>query len=277
MRLIKAIGLIATVFLIVCLSSCGYERIDAGHVGIKVNLYGSDKGVADVAEVTGAVWFNPFRTEIHEFPTYIQDVSYQGKEKLILSTSDGLEVTIEVGLNYRVDQEYVVSIFKEYRKPLGDLQDGFIFKAVRSSFSEAIQGFSAEDSYAKKSLLLKSATNLLRKKLEPNFLVEELTYLSDPQPPASVKQNIEDKVNASQLALKKKSELDQAKADADKLIEKTRGEAESMKIKADAEKYTYEQKKLSLTPLIVQQQWIDKWNGHLPQYGDVPQLFKTID
>ena len=36
-------------------SSCGVERIDAGHEGIKVNLYGSDKSVDDVSLVSGIV------------------------------------------------------------------------------------------------------------------------------------------------------------------------------------------------------------------------------
>ena len=36
------------------LTSC-YTRIDAGHEGIKVNLYGDSKGVDDVELVTGAV------------------------------------------------------------------------------------------------------------------------------------------------------------------------------------------------------------------------------
>lgn len=33
-----------------------YERVDAGHEGILVNLYGADKGVNDVSLVTGMVW-----------------------------------------------------------------------------------------------------------------------------------------------------------------------------------------------------------------------------
>lgn len=39
------------------LSSC--ERIDAGHVGLKVNYYGSNKGVSDVTEVTGWQFYWP--------------------------------------------------------------------------------------------------------------------------------------------------------------------------------------------------------------------------
>ena len=48
------------------------ERIDAGHVGVKVNQYGDNKGVDDVVAVTGMVFYNPFTTAIYEFPTFIQ-------------------------------------------------------------------------------------------------------------------------------------------------------------------------------------------------------------
>ena len=49
---------------IVALSSC--TRIDAGHEGIKVNMYGTDKGVSDVVLVTGRVWYNPFTEDVYE-------------------------------------------------------------------------------------------------------------------------------------------------------------------------------------------------------------------
>lgn len=41
------------VAMTLALASC--NRIDAGYEGIKVNLYGSNKGVDDVALVTGMV------------------------------------------------------------------------------------------------------------------------------------------------------------------------------------------------------------------------------
>lgn len=45
--------------LLACAALCGsltscYERVDAGHEGVKVNLYGDKKGVDDVSLVTGA-------------------------------------------------------------------------------------------------------------------------------------------------------------------------------------------------------------------------------
>lgn len=35
--------ILVALFTMLGFSSCGYERIDAGHEGIKVNLYGSEK------------------------------------------------------------------------------------------------------------------------------------------------------------------------------------------------------------------------------------------
>lgn len=51
-NLIKSI--IFVFITIVFSMSC--TRIDAGHEGIKVNLYGSNKGVDNVELCTGMVW-----------------------------------------------------------------------------------------------------------------------------------------------------------------------------------------------------------------------------
>ena len=42
---------IGFILLVLLFNSC--ERIDAGHVGVKVNQYGDNKGVDDVTAVTG--------------------------------------------------------------------------------------------------------------------------------------------------------------------------------------------------------------------------------
>ena len=55
MKRIKAILVtLCAMCAIAMMSSC--TRIDAACEGIKVNLYGSDKGVDDVVLVTGMVW-----------------------------------------------------------------------------------------------------------------------------------------------------------------------------------------------------------------------------
>lgn len=63
-KFLKGLLIACMMMTTVLLSSCGYERIDAGCEGIKVNLYGDDKGVGDVSLVTGAVWYNPVTTAV---------------------------------------------------------------------------------------------------------------------------------------------------------------------------------------------------------------------
>lgn len=56
------------------------------------------------------------------------------------------------------------------------------------------------------------------------------------------------------------------KAEAEKKIVAAQAEAEANKLRTQA-----------LTPLILKQQWIEKWDGKLPVYGNLPTLFKGIE
>ena len=67
--------LVAAILGIASLSSC--SRIDAGHVGLQVNYYGTDKGVSDVVEVTGTVFYSPFSSYIVKIPTFVKTKDYE--------------------------------------------------------------------------------------------------------------------------------------------------------------------------------------------------------
>ena len=88
-------AIVASVLLLLSFSI--WERIDAGHVGVKVNLYGDGKGVDDVTEVTGLVFYNPFTTKIIEFPTFVQHKEYKNNgednpdESFVVNSKDGSE------------------------------------------------------------------------------------------------------------------------------------------------------------------------------------------
>lgn len=65
--------------------------------------------------------------------------------------------------------------------------------------------------------------------------------------------------------LRAQNEVRLAEAQAKKLI-----------VQAEAEKQANELKTKALTPAILEQMWIEKWDGKLPVYGQVPTLFKDI-
>lgn len=275
--------IVAVLISITMFFSC--ERIDAGHVGIKVNHYGDNKGVQDVVEVTGMVWYNPLTKSIYEVPTYVQNAVYtleetdgsQNNEEFRVTTKDGLVAAFDVSMNYYTPSEKVVGIFKKYRKPFDVLSKTVVRNYLRDAFNNTASKFTAEMLYEKRGEFEALSDSAIRKILEPEgFVIEQVVILNELRLPESVIDNINQKVSATQIAMKKQQEVFQTKAEADKKIEEARGYAESMKIKADAEKYSYEQKMKTLTPILIQQQFVEKWDGELPVYGTTPQLFKDI-
>lgn len=71
---------------------------------------------------------------------------------------------------------------------------------------------------------------------------------------------------AIQKAQKAQNELAVVKAEAEKKVVAAQAEAEANRLRTQA-----------LTPMILKQQWIDKWDGKLPVYGSLPTLFKGIE
>ncbi len=286
--MLKKLSLIAFIFftllLGVVLSQC-YERIDAGYAGIRVNLYGQEKGVDNVTEVTGIVWFNPLVTEIYEFPLFVQNAvftkdSQEGSinnDEIRVTTNDGLVVSMDVSINYRIAENKTTDIFIKYRKPLDEISKTILRNYLRDSYNKSANHFSAEEIYTKKNEFISKADSLFSLDLEnEGFVVEKIVMLNELRLPNTIKLAIDRKIEANQIAQQKKNELEQAKADAFKEIEKQKGEAQSLIIKADAERYAFEQKQKSLTSLLIQQQFIEKWDGKLPVYGEIPKLFRTI-
>ena len=67
----KLVSLIAGIVAISTFTGC--DRVEPGYVGIKVNQWGSQKGVNDFPLVTGGVFYNPITEDIYKFPTFMQN------------------------------------------------------------------------------------------------------------------------------------------------------------------------------------------------------------
>ena len=263
----------------------GYERIDAGHAGVKFNLYGDDKGIDDVEAVSGANWYFKPTTDIFEVPTYVQNAVYtrddqegsENNEEFRVTTKNGLVVSFDVSMNYFTPQESVVKIFKKYRKPMKALEATIMRNYLRDAFNSTAANYTADDLYAKRNLFQSESEDKIKELLgKEGFVVEQVVLLNELRLPPSVVQNIEAKINASQQALRKREELNSAKADADKRVASARGDSLSMVIVAAGKAAAYKMEKRELTSELLQKQFIDRWDGKLPVYGEVPKLFRTI-
>jgi regulator of protease activity HflC (stomatin/prohibitin superfamily) len=261
------------VLLMVLLASC--ERIDAGHVGVKVNLYGDNKGVDDVVAVTGMVFYNPFTTKVYEFPTFIQHKEYVGENSFVVNSKDGSEFQVSPIMNYSVQREKVPAIFSKYRRPLEDIEEGFLKTAVYDAFRLATNVYTADELISNRQKFEVEVRRLLDEQLlKEGFVINQFT--SNLVYPETFKQSIEAKNNAVQAALRAENEVKTAEAQAKIKVATAEGNAQALLTQAKAEAEANRLKQATLTPLLIQMEYVNKWDGKLPVYGQVPSLFKSI-
>jgi len=94
--------------------------------------------------------------------------------------------------------------------------------------------------------------------------------------PETFKTAIEAKNNAVQSALMAENKVKQAEAEAKIKVATAEGNAQALITSAKAEAEANRMKQQTLTPLLIQLEYVQKWDGKLPVYGEVPQLFRTI-
>ena len=274
-KMIKTIttGIIGFFLLIFLFMSC--ERIDAGHVGVKVNLYGSQKGVDGITEVTGMVFYNPFTTKIYEFPTFVQHKEYTGEESFSINSKDGSEFKVSPIVNYQIKTEKVPFIFGKYRRSLEQIENGFLKTSVYDAFRIATNSYTADSLISNREGFEARVRGILEKQLyAEGFLIQQFT--SNLVYPETFVNAINAKNNAVQQALKAENDVRTAEANAKIKVATANGNADALLVQAKAESEANRMKQQTLTPLLIQQQYIEKWDGKLPVYGTTPQLFKNI-
>ena len=254
-------------------SFVGCERIDAGHVGVKVNLYGTGKGVDDVTEVTGWVFYNPISTKIVEFPTFMQHKEYKqvledgeiiSDESFVVNSKDGSEFHVSPLLNYSVKRERVPYIFGKYRVELSMIESGFLKTAVYDAFRVVANSYTADELISNRQQFEIKVRKVLEDQLSPEgFILSQFT--SNLIYPATFKKAIEAKNNAVQTALTAENQVKTAEAEAKIKIARAEGNAKAMLTNARAEAEANQLKQRTLTPMLLQQQWIERWNGKLPE------------
>ena len=112
--------------------------------------------------------------------------------------------------------------------------------------------------------------------VKEGFLITQFT--SNLVYPETFKHAIEAKNNAVQAALMAENKVKTAEAEAKIKIATAEGNAKAMLTQAKAESESNLLRQKTLTPLLLQQMWIEKWNGHLPttQLGSGTNMMYNI-
>ncbi len=239
-------------------TSC--KRIDAGHEGILIKQYGSDKGVQDVSLVTGMVWYNPWTEDVVQYATYVQTVDY---EAFNVNAKDGSEFLVDPTLSFNVVSGNSPLIFRKYRKDLEEVSRTTILNYVKDAFRLQMNKYSTDEIVSNREKFETDVQKTLSNVLEQEgFKLEQLT--SGLKYPQTIVDAVNNKNKAVQEAMMVENQLRVAEAQAKKLI-----------VQAEAEKRANDLKQSSLTPMLIQQMFIEKWDGQTPLYGQAPILFQN--
>lgn len=267
------------------LHGCACEKINAGNVGIEIALAGKTTGVRDIPFVTGWVWYNPFITDIVEYPTYIQTAKWEGDEKILFNSAEGLAVGCEVSFSYSVIAEKAPNFYVMFRSDdLSRFTHGYLHNVTRDAFNEEGSQYKVEDIYgSKKEAFVKAVTERVNAKVaDVGVRISQLGVMGQLQLPANVISQINGSIAATQSAVRVENELRQTRAEAAKKVAEAEGDAKaalanaegaakSRLARAEGEAKANEVLAKSLSPQLMawrqtelQAAWIARWNGARP-------------
>lgn len=271
------IGLVVGALLVIGLFSfIGCERIDAGHVGIKVNNTGGDKGISRTENVTGWVFYWKTVSKIYEFPTFQQHKDY---DPFTVPSKGGAIFTVHPSFNYNVNPGHVADMFQNFRLTLRQLEEGYLRNALFVSLRETTNTFTVDSVLNNLAVYDAAVLTKLNEKLSPYFIVS--TFTSGLEPDEQLKGVIMEKTKSLQNAIKIENDQKAITAQAQNDIIGARRDStvKVMAAEAEAKSIMLKQNALKESPQYVELIKAQAWNGVLPQYmlGNGTGLFLNMN
>lgn len=169
------------------------------------------------------------------------------------ASADLQNVTTQITINYNLKPEYAGRVFAEYRD---EYAARTLTPAILEAVKQATAKFNAEDLIRQRAAVKSEITRILRDRMNPTHNLSDISITDFAFSPEFA-QAIEAKVTATQQALKAQNDLATKKFEAEQRVATARGEAEAIKIQAEAIQSQG-------GAAYVQLKAIEQWNGVLP-------------
>lgn len=245
---------------IVAFTSC--TTVDTTEVGIKYYKWSADDNLKGGVQgtVKGFVLFNPITQSVFKYPIELQRLEY---EPFTINAKGGSEFTMTPNLAYNINPDRAIDIFVKYRKPVRDIEAGFIKTCIFEAYRIVANRYTPDELMNNLERFYADVRTHLDESMgSEGFIVNEFTTAIDP--PESLKQSILAKETAVQKSIQIQNEIDQTRATAEKEIVAAEGKAKALKIEADAEAYYNRTVSASLNENLIRQYAIEKWSGVTP-------------
>ncbi len=235
-KFMPVLRILAIVLMVIGLITSSVKQIDAGFVGVK-SLFG--KVQSDVLP-SGLNFVNPVmdvrsldvRTQNYTMSGQHDEGTQSGDDAIRVLTADGLEVTIDLSVLYRVIPEEAPRLIREIGV---NYEDKIVRPITRTRIRDNAVYYDAVSLYSTKrdefqDRIFKSIDQDFKKRglfLE-NLLVRNITL------PGSVKAVIEQKINAEQDAQKMQFVLQKEKQEAERKRVEAQGIADYQRIVSES-------------------------------------------
>lgn len=244
----KLIGHIILGLFILVLILGSFGTVDAGDRGVKIRL-GNVVGLVE----PGPYLKFPLIEHVRSIDVRTQGVVYERENPLTAASSDLQNVNIASVTNYHVDPSKVGELYKQYQT-LENHEEIVIRPIVRDTVKAISAQYAAGELVTKRQEFATKVAEKLNERLSGAFIIVEQSNITDIQFSPEFSKAIEAKVTAVQNAEAAKNKLEQVKYEKEQRITQAQGEAEAIRISAQAINSQGGEDYVKLKA-------IEKWNG----------------
>lgn len=225
--------------------------IPSNTVGVKYSaLHGTSKDTLK----EGVHFVTPFVDKIYKIDTTVQE---RTDDNVSVQTKDAQWARMQVNVKYEVSKSNAFKVYKQY-KTMDALKDNIIGNYAQNAMNEVCSNYNIIDLLGdKRNEIINQATDILKQDLEKEGVTLKMLTIKDLDAGKKIEKAISDEAVA-------KKQVETAKQKQ----EKARTEAETKLIEAEGEANANAVKTKALTPEVLQEQWINKWDGKLPKATD---------
>lgn len=225
--------------------------IPSNTVGVK---YSALNGTSKNTLKEGVHFVTPFVDKIYKIDTTVQE---RTDESVSVQTKDAQWAKMQVNVKYEVSKSNAFKVYKQY-KTMGALKENIIGNYAQNAMNEVCSNYNIIDLLGdQRNEIINKASEILRDNLEKEGVTLKMLTIKDLDAGEKIEKAISDEAVA-------KKQVETAKQKQ----EKARTEAETKLIEAEGEANANAVKTKALTPEVLQEQWINKWDGKLPKVTD---------
>ena len=272
------------------IASCGVipgtsiATVEPGYAGLKIQLYGGDKGITNATLVTGRVWYNRYTEDVVIFPTFINTYPFtqaategSPEDESVVFSVGGSPVSADVGVSFgfttaqKEGTSYTKlhQFYETYRKRPEEFRANELRNGLRNCFGKVAEVLELTPSMIPTSQqrLVEAVSGCVQEKF-PDIVVQDVSLLSPLRLPPQIQQSIDEQFAAQQAAQTAESNRRKVEAEAAANVAQAKGEAQVTIEQAKAEAESNRLRSQSITPALlelerlrVERSRVEKWNG----------------